>query len=284
MSTALLHNAGAQRHFFGTTPNPQHSLATASQSALPFNGRSFLQSQSRSRHNLTRFMSKGFAVHESCSIQSNQQSRRRGVVRAAQGESASGSVATEEEEFEDDEDYSEEEQRRDMAAIRNVLKALRTKRDMPFNEVKLTIMIEDPRLAEQREKYGIEDDSGVSREELAAALVDVNEGRVPEDPYVLRELTKEMLNWPNLDEELPGRTAPTQSPYFKTTNIGVDRRVMSDRMAWDAIPELDELQEKEKDIGEGNPVVGYGLLYGISGIPIIIGVVVVGILFLNSFK
>lgn len=34
-------------------------------------------------------------------------------------------------------------------------------------------MIEDPRIAEQREKYGIEDDSGVSREELAAALVDV---------------------------------------------------------------------------------------------------------------
>ncbi|GAQ83480.1 Thylakoid protein assisting PS1 assembly with Ycf3 [Klebsormidium nitens] len=232
-------------------------------------------------------MSKGFAAHGNCSIQSNKQRTirgTRGVVQAAQGESATAGVATEEEEYEDDEEYSEEEQRRDMAAIRNVLKALRTKRDMPFNEVKLTIMIEDPRLAEQREKYGIEDDSGVSREELAAALVDVNEGRVPDDAYVLRELTKEMLNWPNLDEELPSRSAPTQSPYFKTTDIGVDRRVMSDRMAWDAIPELDELQEKEKDIGEGNPVVGYGLLYGISGIPIIIGAVVVGILFLNSFK
>lgn len=41
-------------------------------------------------------------------------------MRAAQGESARGSVATEEEEYEDDEDYSEEEQRRDLAAIRNV--------------------------------------------------------------------------------------------------------------------------------------------------------------------
>ena len=41
-------------------------------------------------------------------------------MRAAQGESATGGVATEEEEFEDDEEYSEEEQRRDMAAIRNV--------------------------------------------------------------------------------------------------------------------------------------------------------------------
>lgn len=29
---------------------------------------------------------------------------------------------------------------------------------------------------------------------------------------------------------------------------------------------------------------GYGLLYGISGIPIIIGALVVGILFFNSFK
>lgn len=56
-------------------------------------------------------------------------------------------------------------------------------------------------------------------------------------------------------EELPSRSAPAQSPYFKTTDIGVDRRVMSDRMAWDAIPELDELQEKEKDLGGGNPVV-----------------------------
>jgi hypothetical protein len=44
---------------------------------------------------------------------------------------------------------------------------------LSLGQVKLTIMIEDPRIAEQREKYGIEDDSGVSREELAAALVDV---------------------------------------------------------------------------------------------------------------
>jgi hypothetical protein len=30
---------------------------------------------------------------------------------------------------------------------------------------------------------------------------------------------------------------------------------MADRMAWDAIPELDDVQDKEKDVGEGNAVV-----------------------------
>ena len=47
---------------------------------------------------------------------------------------------------------------------------------MSFNEVKLIIGIEDPRLADRRERYGIEDESGCSAEEKIQVLQDVDEG------------------------------------------------------------------------------------------------------------
>ena len=46
---------------------------------------------------------------------------------------------------------------------------------MSFNEVKLIIGIEDPRLADRRERYGIEDESGCSAEEKIQVLQDVDE-------------------------------------------------------------------------------------------------------------
>jgi len=38
--------------------------------------------------------------------------------------------------------------------VREYLKLLYVKREMNFNEVRLTIAIEDPRLADRRERYG----------------------------------------------------------------------------------------------------------------------------------
>ncbi|KAH9316452.1 hypothetical protein KI387_025079, partial [Taxus chinensis] len=53
-----------------------------------------------------------------------------------------------------------------------VVQLLKEKRDMTFNEVRLTIMIEDPREAEQKRQLGVEDDRGCTREDMAEALLD----------------------------------------------------------------------------------------------------------------
>jgi len=73
---------------------------------------------------------------------------------------------------------------------------------MSVNEVKLTVAIEDPR-ARERRLMGMEDSSGVSRDEMADALVEVAEGRIPQDRIALRELYKEISNWPFLEEAGP---------------------------------------------------------------------------------
>lgn len=55
------------------------------------------------------------------------------------------------------------------SARSQVLRTLMEKRDMTVNEVKLIIQIEDPRQKERRQ-MGIEDSSGISRDELAFAF------------------------------------------------------------------------------------------------------------------
>lgn len=45
----------------------------------------------------------------------------------------------------------------------------------------------------------LQDESGVSRDELAAALQEVAEGRIPKDRLALRELAREMIEWPYKD-------------------------------------------------------------------------------------
>lgn len=46
----------------------------------------------------------------------------------------------------------------------------------------------------------LQDSSGVSREEMAAALMEVSEGRIPGDRIALRELWREINEWPAMDE------------------------------------------------------------------------------------
>lgn len=41
----------------------------------------------------------------------------------------------------------------------------------------------------------------MSRDEMATALMDVTEGRVPADRIALRELHREMVNWPFLRQD-----------------------------------------------------------------------------------
>ncbi|KAH8972849.1 hypothetical protein BDL97_01G013200 [Sphagnum fallax] len=179
----------------------------------------------------------------------------------------------------------EEEDQAHVSEIFRVLDLLKKKRDMSFAEVKLTIMIEDPREVQRRKELDIEDGRGCSREDLANALVEINEGRMPADRLVLRELAKEMTAWPNLEDELQ-ELNPAASPYAKVTPTGVDPKLAAQRarIDWDAAAEIQPGAEQKELTDMVPPAVGFSLLYVVSFIPIIIGVTVVLILFFNSLQ
>lgn len=245
------------------------------------------------------------------------------------------------------EDVSEQpqEEAEDAEYVRQILRVLellKQKRDMTFSEVRLTIMIEDPRETEQKRQLGVEDARGCTREDMAAALVDVYEGRIPKDRVVLRELANEMLNWPKLETEVVNKRNPTlspyaqvtetgvdpklaaqrakfdlnavteipaekkksmgdslppavtevvnkrnpiQSPYARATDTGVDPKVAAQRakVDWDAATEIPTEDEKDMD-NSLPPAVGFSVLYLVTGLPVIIGVAVVLVLFLNSLQ
>ncbi|KAK9152568.1 hypothetical protein Sjap_000048 [Stephania japonica] len=130
--------------------------------------------------------------------------------------------------------------------IQGVLERLKQNRDMLFTEVKLTIMIEDPREVERRKLLGIDDEDAPSREDLVAALEHVNEGKIPEDRVALQMLAEEMLNWPNLEVEAPKKKSG-KSLYAKATDTGVDPQVAAKRLNidWDSAAEIDEIEESD---------------------------------------
>ncbi|KAJ4981634.1 hypothetical protein NE237_032471 [Protea cynaroides] len=167
--------------------------------------------------------------------------------------------------------------------IRRVLELLRKNRDMIFSEVKLTVMIEDPRDVERRRLLGIDDPDTPTREDLAAALEDVNEGRIPKNRAALRILAEEMTNWPNLEAEAP-KKKPTKSLYAKVTDTGVDPKVAAERLNidWDSAAEIED--NDASDDADVPSAVGYGALYLVTAFPVIIGISVVLILFYNSLQ
>ncbi|KAG9439269.1 hypothetical protein H6P81_019434 [Aristolochia fimbriata] len=168
--------------------------------------------------------------------------------------------------------------------IKRVLELLRKNRDMLFGEVKLTIMIEDPREAERKKMLGLEDAEEVTRDDLAAALEDVNEGRIPENRVALRVLAEEMTAWPNLEVEAP-KTKPAKSLYARATDTGIDPAEAAKKLNldWDTAAEIDENDGSGDDM-EVPPAVGYGALYLVTALPLIIGISVVLILFYNSLQ
>ncbi|PIA37597.1 hypothetical protein AQUCO_03000276v1 [Aquilegia coerulea] len=130
--------------------------------------------------------------------------------------------------------------------IQRVLELLKKNRDMLYNEVKLTIMIEDPREVERRRLLGIEDPDSPTREDLVDALDEVKEGRIPENRFALRILAEEMINWPNLEVEIK-KSKPKKSLYAKATDTGVDPQVAAKRLniEWDAAAEIEESDESD---------------------------------------
>lgn len=168
------------------------------------------------------------------------------------------------------------------------LKTLKRTRDMSLNEVKLIVMIEDPRAREQRAQ-GIEDDRGVSRDEMAAVLMEIAEGRVPKDRIALKCLYDDMVNWPFLEvgQVAPGQPqastsgsskAPSPSEYAALTG--------GDSIAKPYVMGNDTRKgEKPQSLADMLPDwVGYGFLYGVSSLPVLLAVGVVLVLFFNSLK
>ena len=145
--------------------------------------------------------------------------------------------------------------------IKDWLKLLYVKREMSFNEVKLIIGIEDPRLADRRERFGIEDESGCSAEEKIQVLEDVDEGRVP------------------TDIELPERreTGPSRYEEIAMDAAGIKGRTRNPkRMLDDYLEEDDKPEEKN--------LLGFLPLYAVSSAPIFITIFALGIMFVNSLQ
>ncbi|KAK7360769.1 hypothetical protein VNO77_02782 [Canavalia gladiata] len=167
--------------------------------------------------------------------------------------------------------------------IKKVLELLRKNRDMLFGEVKLTIMIEDQREVERRRLLGIEDSDAPTRDDLVAALEEVNEGKIPKNKAALQLLAEELALWPNLEAEAPKKKA-TKSLYAKATDTGIDPELAAKKlnMDWDSAAEIEETNADDET--EVPPAVGYGALYLVSAFPIIIGISVVLILFYNSLQ
>nr|GMD60642.1 ycf3-interacting protein 1, chloroplastic [Ipomoea batatas] len=91
--------------------------------------------------------------------------------------STSSSTATATQEkgaYDEDVEVSDAQALEYVSQIKRVLELLKKNRDMVFGEVKLTIMIEDPRDVERKRLLGIDDENAPTREDLAAALEEVS--------------------------------------------------------------------------------------------------------------
>nr|GEU80706.1 ycf3-interacting protein 1, chloroplastic [Tanacetum cinerariifolium] len=131
-------------------------------------------------------------------------------------------------------------------------------------------MIEDPREVERKRLLGIDDADTPTREDLAAVLEEVNEGKIPRDRIALQMLADEMVQWPNLEVEAT-KKGPRKSLYAKATDTGVDPEVAAKRLNidWDTAAEIEE--EAASDESEVPSVLGYGALYLVTAFPVIIG-------------
>ncbi|KAL5732062.1 Ycf3-interacting protein 1 [Ranunculus cassubicifolius] len=212
-----------------------------------------------------------------------KQRKIRGLFVTFSDKEDSVSIAQETQQIQEKEYTPDEQDLKDVQDIQRVIDLLKKNRDMFFNEVKLTIMIEDPREVERRRLLGIDDPDTPTRDELAAALDDVKEGKVPENRFALQVLAEEMRNWPNLEVEIK-KSKPRKSLYAKATDTGVDPQVAAKRLNidWDTAAEIDDADIIDKQ--DVPSIVGFGALYLVTALPVIIGVSVVLILFYNSLQ
>lgn len=258
-------------------PLPSTSSSNTSLQTLSLH--SYLQLQSPSKCSVRRYCQK---------ISSGRRRRSAaGVVFVGKEETqlrvpSAKDDQDEEEEEEEEEDPSAEDLEC-ISQIKRVLELLRKNRDMIFSEVKLTVMIEDPREVERRRLIGIDDSETPTREDLADVLQEVNEGKIPKNRVALKMLADEMVQWPNLEVEVP-KAKRRKSLYAKATDTGIDPEVAAKRLNidWDSAADI----EDSDDINDSEvpAAVGYGALYLVTAFPVIIGISVVLILFYNSLQ
>ncbi|XP_019462319.1 PREDICTED: ycf3-interacting protein 1, chloroplastic [Lupinus angustifolius] len=220
--------------------------------------------------------------------QQQQEEEEEEGEEAFKSEQSQGSNSkVEENDDDDDDDYDYDEPTPQdleyVAQIKRVLELLKKNRDMLYGEVKLTIMIEDPREIERRSLLGIEDPDAPTRDDLVAALEEVNEGKIPKDKVALQMLAEELAAWPNVEAEAPKKKT-TKSLYAKATDTGIDPQVVAKKLKvdWDTAAEIEDT-EAENDT-EVPSALGYGALYLVTAFPVIIGISVVLILFYNSLQ
>ncbi|CAL5197297.1 unnamed protein product [Lathyrus oleraceus] len=263
------------------------ALSSSSSQPLPLTLPSISSSQSHSLptfrcyHNSHSFLSNG-AQFTKLSITHRRTSTILSSVVASVGNedsdlrvSSTQQLNDDDDDVEEDDDDDEEEEPTPqdleyIAQIKRVLELLKKNRDMLFGEVKLTIMIEDPRDVERKRLLGIEDLDGPTRDDLVTALEEVNEGKIPKDKVVLQMLAEEMNAWPNLEVEIK-KKKPKKSLYAKTTDTGIDPKVVAKRLNidWDVAAEIEDVDTDDET--EVPSVLGYGALYLVSAFPIIIG-------------
>ncbi|CAI5962636.1 unnamed protein product [Closterium sp. NIES-65] len=275
---------------------------------------SFAHRRAASRSSCVVSFSSGRSLAVRCRRQSQQSVSSRHPGPASRRSVRAAAAAAE---GKDGEAQLSAEEAQDLSDIQDILETielLKERRDMTVQEIRLVLMIEDPREAERRRQMGIENESGCSRDEIADAFLEVCEDRVPADRMVLRKLAQDMRDWPRLreepgPEEAVGAGGQRTSPYAQITDVGLQGGAQANRTPaaysasatsaggggssasqWDAVVErvekaAEKQAEEEKDLSSKVPSwVGYSVLYGISIIPIIIGVIVVVILFLNSLQ
>ncbi|EOX96810.1 hypothetical protein QUC31_015981 [Theobroma cacao] len=265
-------------------------MGTLQASQVPFASTSSSSSPPAPR---TLSTCKPFAVNlnlnQVCSLMSLPRRRRNGVgtvVVVGVGKEDTQQVRVDEDDVASSSATTQQEEEEDLQCVRQiqrVLELLSKNRDMLFSEVKLTVMIEDPREVERRRLLGIEDPDAPTRDDLVDALEQINEGKIPTNRVALRILAEEMINWPNLEEEAP-KKKHGKSLYAKATDTGIDPKEAAKRLNidWDSAAEIEDADVDDET--EVLPAVGFGALYLVTAFPLIIGISVVLILFYNSLQ
>ncbi|KAG1678008.1 hypothetical protein FOA52_000803 [Chlamydomonas sp. UWO 241] len=175
------------------------------------------------------------------------------------------------------------------AEIFEVLRTLKRTRDMSVAEVKLVVSIEDPRTRERRVMADVEDDRGVSRDEMAVALAEVAEGRVPLDRIALQCLWEEIYNWPFLEMGVPVPAPGSDGAPAPVPQKTLPSEYASELSGADTIARPyvmgEEARKGDKPQGLSDMLpswIGLGALYGISSIPPLLVIGCLIILFVNS--
>ncbi|KIY91418.1 hypothetical protein MNEG_16546 [Monoraphidium neglectum] len=129
---------------------------------------------------------------------------------------------------------------------------------------------------------------------MAAALDEVASGRIPKDRLALKCLYDDMASWPYLQDTEPARPAAApaaaaaapgaageaRDAYAALSQAGPDSIVKPYIMGKEA-----RAGDKPQTLADLMPDwVGYGTLYGISLIPVMLAVGAVAVIFFSSLR